>query len=379
VYNLKLAELGDVLNTESPLISRGNALFGIVLVVYLARLFISFVIISTEGLEFNIWSYGHDELQWQRASLLLPESGISSEYITFLMNGEASWSALGFPSVVGLLHLLMGASYENVLIVKFGTLALALLSLNFLYDHKPLEYRCSVMICYLLYWPLLILSWTYMRDDYIVNMILIFCALSKALIRKPSLMMIFLIALVFQQLMFTRVAASLVAISLSLFYFLDLKIISLVKLRWKLITFSMAIFGSIMLFIQKGFFDTLVGFIITNAKVDLSIIFLSAKWFLGPLPWNMVFEYVDSGLNPAWYMFTLAASLLLLLNFKSIRSIQRHFVTLLLLWITGFLPYYFLHWSVDIVGPRQFAMVGFFHFLIVYSWIFDLKKLKRGR
>ena len=57
------------------------------------------------------------------------------------------------------------------------------------------------------------------------------------------------------------------------------------------------------------------------------------------------------------------------------KELVKYWVTFIALFISGFLPYVISHQNVDAVGPRQFAMIGPFLFLILYSKIFTSFKL----
>jgi hypothetical protein len=52
------------------------------------------------------------------------------------------------------------------------------------------------------------------------------------------------------------------------------------------------------------------------------------------------------------------------------QEFSKNFVIFIALFLSGFLPYAISHQNVDAVGPRQFAMIGPFLFLILYSKIF---------
>ena len=340
----------------------------LVLSVLFLRLLLALILIHANDLGFGVYLIGHDERQWQEASLYITQYGSGSQLVEVAKNSDSSWQALGFPAMVGVLHAIVGVGYENVLVVKFSLLILALYSINWLFRRESTNFRLWIMLSYLLYRPLNALDATYLRDDYLVNLVFLFCALLDRLLVTRSLWLVFPIFLVSQQLIFTRVSSFFLACILYGFFFSSISIYELVKRRWGLLVTLLAIAYVLVSTIAIDFFPQIFDFVMTRAKLDMTIIPLSIKWYFGPLPWNMV--YVVSEYSPHWYVLSLATLLTLLVNKHTIKRARDYFPALFLMWVFVFLPYYFVHWYVNVIGPRQFAMVGYFHFLIMFSWIF---------
>jgi hypothetical protein len=68
-------------------------------------------------------------------------------------------------------------------------------------------------------------------------------------------------------------------------------------------------------------------------------------------------------------MLTLPAILISFFLKDFYQSLREHWKPILGLYIVGFLPYAIGNQEVDLIGPRQFAMSGFFLFIIIYHSI----------
>jgi hypothetical protein len=121
---------------------------------------------------------------------------------------------------------------------------------------------------------------------------------------------------------------------------------------------------------KNGFnlIDYSFNFLLTFNLNFKNIIFLFVKFYIGPTPWNMF--RLGGEYSPLWYALTMTGIIFCFLKKTFYKELLKNWLTFIALFISGFLPYVISHQNVDAVGPRQFAMIGPFLFLILYSKIF---------
>ena len=327
-----------------------------------------------EELGFGIYYLGGDEGVWQEGSIYFFENGLGLDTMKGFASTRASFLLLGWPFLVGITHLVLGLSYLNVLWLKMLLFLLAAKGLYALIISK----RYSIKIAYFgviflaIYEPLIKSDISYMRDDFIVYLIIILLWLIQVIPMVKSILLRIFSIIIFlflsYILAFTRPFAILVMVSLQIFYF------GHIKFKYFVLT------GLIILFLDQitlyfGLFDLIRYSLEFVGRYELHLIdqiFLIFKYYIGPLPWNMI--GIDSGVNPLWYGFTL---ILILFGFTRKEFYHQFFINwkvIIALFITGCLPYMISHQEVNAVGPRQFAMVGPFLFIILYNEL--LSKVK---
>ena len=327
-----------------------------------------------EGLGFGIYTIGGDEGVWQEGSIYYFENGLGLDAMKGFTGTEASFLLLGWPYLLGITHLILGLSYLNVLWLKMILFLLAAKGLYSLIISKEYSIKIAYfgVIFLAIYEPLIKSDITYMRDDVIVYLIIILLWLIQVIPMVKSILLWIFSIIIFlflsYILAFTRPFAILVMVSLQIFYFGQIKVKYFVLI------------GLIILFLDQitlyfGLFDLVrygFGFASRYEFHPIDQIFLIFKYYIGPLPWNMI--GIDTGLNPLWYVFTL---ILILYGFTRKEFYHQLFINwkvVFALFISGCLPYIISHQQLDAVGPRQFAMVGPFLFIILYNEL--LSKVK---
>lgn len=308
---------------------------------------------------------GWDELQWQDGSLFFYENGLGADAIKVSFGLPGSFNNAGWSYILGIMHNTFGLSYYNVIWVKMAFFFFAANSLYHLLVETGHGKKMAIIAVLFLafYHPLSALDATYMRDDIIVYLIILLLRLSMA----KGLIKGFFAALLFlffsYILICSRPFAYLVFISLYVFYFRLVRPVHLLflippVLGIGLLGFDILSYG--MLFLGKFQF------------APMTLVFLSIKYYIGPLPWQMI--GIESGYSPFWYAFTLTIVLASFTQIVFYKEIFRNWKVLVALFISGLLPYVISQQEVDAVGPRQFAMVGPFLFIILYSGI--VRKIK---
>jgi hypothetical protein len=98
-----------------------------------------------------------------------------------------------------------------------------------------------------------------------------------------------------------------------------------------------------------------------------TVLFYVVKYLLGPLPTNILDYDTEAAWILPWYTLSflaIMAGFFLPGFYSSMRANWRWIVLLLCVALAPYLPYVN---EVDIVGPRQFAAVGWLYFLLFYE------------
>jgi hypothetical protein len=339
-------------------IKKVHAYIFILFVIKLGYAFANFYIYD---LDFGKLIIGHDELGWQDDTIFFYEHGLGLDAIKMAFSQPNAFETAGWPFLVGIFHNIFGLSYSNVIWVRMVLFYFAANSFYSLIVNANLgRKRAWISVLFLtFYHPFVAADATYLRDDVIVYLIIILLWLSSVKKHLYKIIAIPLFLFLFYILLLTRPLAILVFISLYLFYF---KLFKKIDLLLIIPPFLFSLLGGINI-IEYGF-----NFLITFKLNIVDIFYLFFKFYIGPNPWNMFL--LEGEYSPFWYCFTLLCILFCLFLRMFYQEFSKNFVIFIALFLSGFLPYAISHQNVDAVGPRQFAMIGPFLFLILYSKIF---------
>lgn len=329
-----------------------------IMVLTIFKLVIATVIYYSYNLKFGEYYIGWDELQWQDSSIYFYNNGLGLDAIKSSLGLDAAFNNAGWPYLLGIIHTIFGLSYWNAIWLKMGLFLVAGTSLYaILKKNGHSEKSALISVIFLgLYHPLMALDVSYMRDDVLVYLIIILLRLSMVKGLAKSIVAVPFFLFFSYILIASRPFAFLVFASLYFFYFKLFRI-------WQLIFVVPFIFG--ILYYGEDIVAYSIIFIQKYQFGIFNLLFLTLKYYFGPLPWQMI--GVDSGYSPLWFTFTLTILLISLCYKNTYVQILDNWKIILALFITGGFPYIISNQTVDAVGPRQFAMVGPFLFIIIYS------------
>jgi len=339
------------------------------LILALIKLLVAYLVYRSHNLDFGKSLIGWDELQWQNAATFFYENGYDFNSIKLSFGLDGGFTNGGWPYLIGLLHYIVGYHYFNAVILR---VILFLIACNAFYTilirtgHGQKVTIISILFL-AFYHPFFVADATYLRDDIVVYLIIILLRLAMVRGYLKGILAVVLFLLTAYVLILSRPFAFLVFISLYLFYFKCFRWI-----HWVLLIppfLCMIFLGTDLLSYGMNF--------LSYFRFDVKNILVSSfKYYIGPLPWNMI--GIDSGYNPLWYALTLS---LILLGFTLpafYRSLALNWRVMVALFMTGLFPYIISNQEVDAVGPRQFAMVGPFLFVILYGDIIKNISIKRS-
>lgn len=340
--------------------------------LFLLKLGYAFFTYSFYNLDFGKSIIGHDEFSWQNASIFFYENGLGIDAIKFSFSQPDAFETAGFPYLIGILHNIFGLSYFNAIWVKMILYLFAAISFYSIIieikNGKKVALACVLFLTF--YHPLVAADATYLRDDAIVYLIIILLRLSSVKGFFHGIITIPLFLFLFYILVLTRPFAILVFLSLYLFYFKFFKNVHLL--------FFIPLIPLFILISKNGFnlIDYSFNFLLTFDPNFKNIIFLFIKFYIGPTPWNMF--RLGGEYNPFWYALTMSGIIFCFFKKTFYKELYKYWLSFVALFISGFLPYVISHQNVDAVGPRQFAMIGPFLFLILYSKIFSTFKFNNS-
>lgn len=319
---------------------------------------IAFAVILYNKLDFGFNLIGWDELQWQNSSIFFFENGLNVDSIKISLAMPGAFNNAGWPYLVAIVHEIFGLSYANVLIIRTLLYLFAVCGLFKLLRRSGHggKVACWSIFFLSIYHPFVVADATYLRDDILVYLIIILLDLATVRGIIKGILAAILFAFLAYILILSRPFAFFVFLSLYLFYFNLFRFIHLI--------FAVPLLFTIP-FLAGDLYEYSFNFLSTLKLNMGSILFLSLKYYFGPLPWQMI--GVDSGYNPIWYIVTLSLILFCLLIKQFYLAIIKNWKVLAALFLAGALPYIISNQEVDAVGPRQFAMVGPFLFFIIYG------------
>ncbi len=329
--------------------------------LFLLKLGYAYFIYSIYDLDFGKLIIGHDEYAWQDDTIFFYEHGLGFDAIKFGFSQPNAFETGGWPYLVGIFHVIFGLSYFNAIWVRMILYFFAANSFfSLIIDADMGKKRATICVLFLtFYHPFVAADATYLRDDIIVYLIIILLWLSSV---KDGIKRVFAISMflfLFYILTLTRPFAVLVFLSLYIFYFKFFKKVHLLFF----IPFLVLISAS-----GATLFEYAYNFLITFNLTISNILFSFIKFYFGPFPWNMF--RLGGEYNPLWYAFTIACVVFCFFQKMFYQELTKNWLTFMALFVSGFLPYAISHQNVDAIGPRQFAMIGPFLFLILYSKIF---------
>ncbi len=332
-----------------------------IFILFLIKLGYAFINYYIYDLDFGKLIIGHDELEWQNDTIFFYENGLGFDAIKISFSQPNAFETAGWPFLVGIFHNIFGLSYSNVIWVRMILFYFAANSFYSLIVNANLgKKRAWISVLFLtFYHPFVAADATYLRDDVIVYLIIILLWLSSVKKGLNTIITIPLFIFLFYILLLTRPFAILVFISLYLFYF---KLFKKVDLLFIILPFLFSSVSGINI-IEYSF-----NFLVTFKLNLVDIFYLFFKFYIGPNPWNMF--RLDGEYSPFWYSFTILCIIFCLFQRMFYQEFSKNFIIFIALFLSGFLPYAISHQNVDAVGPRQFAMIGPFLFLILYSKIF---------
>jgi hypothetical protein len=98
-----------------------------------------------------------------------------------------------------------------------------------------------------------------------------------------------------------------------------------------------------------------------------TIAFFAAKYLIGPVPTNLFSYETEAAWLFPWYTLSFLGILVGFLLPGFYASLRANWVWILLLLVACLAPYLPYVNQVDIIGPRQFATVGWLYFLLFYE------------
>ncbi len=329
-----------------------------ILLLAVVKFLFALIVIWNNELDFGSFLIGWDELQWQDGSLYFYENGLGVRAISLVTGLPGSFTNAGWPYLVGIIHHIFGISYYNAILLKFLLFFFAASSLfKLLLQIDQNKKKAIICVLFLaIYHPITALDATFMRDDILVYLVIILLRLSavKGFFRGLLALIVFLF--LGYILFMSRPFALLVFLSLYLFYFKLARAFHLL--------FLLPIVGGVIVLDPH-----VIGYsfrFVSAFQINVASIFFQAlKYYFGPLPWQMI--GVDSGYNPIWYFLTLSLIMVGFFVRQFYEECLKNWKIIIALFITGAFPYIISSASVDAVGPRQFAMIGPFLFIILYA------------
>lgn len=337
--------------------------FFLILLISLLKFGIAYCLAIIHHAKFGVYFQGYDELFWQQASIYFYNNGLSISTLQGAMGEFQAFNVIGWPTLISVFHYFFGPSYFNIILLKWALFLFAANALYLLLKRIHTDNLFPIIAVFFLacYYPLGAADNTFLRDDVLVYLIIIMLWASTGITLSNILWRTILLAACAYLLLFSRPMALLIYGVLNLFFF------KISRPSIFIITFSIVLFLFSFIF---DVFQYAINFLLTSRVSLMSLIFSAFKFYIGPLPWNMF--YVDSEYEPWWYILSFPLVIISFFFKEFFLSVKANWKPLLGMFIVGFLPYLIGNQKTDLIGPRQFAMSGFFIGIIIYGSFWKL-------
>jgi hypothetical protein len=298
----------------------------------------------------SFYIIGWDELEHRSFSNVLLHEGtgsiIENALVGEQLTGSATW---GTGLVIALCQLAFGTDLAYMALKWLLHVVAGLLLYQLVSKYRGERVAAWSTLFFLLYPPLLVYEVSFLKDDLVASLVIITAAV---LDRRRYLLAAPLVLLTI------AVRANAV-----LFPIILLGYLRRARLRYVLVVFGI-LMAVALLMLSQGYFEAMLDIVRLPPQ---TILFFVAKYLLGPLPTNILDYGTEAVWILPWYTLSFAGILVgffLPGFYTSLRLNWRWIVLLLGVCLAPYLPYVN---QLDIVGPRQFAAVGWLYFLLFYE------------
>lgn len=325
------------------------------------------VIYASHG-DSNFYLIGWDELEHRGFSEILLNGGTGSLITNALqaaaVTGSNNWGA---GLVIALCTFVFGSELSFIALKCVLHVVATLLLYRLVKKYRSERVACYAAFFFLIYPPLLVYQASFLKDDLVAALVIITAA---AIDRKWYIAAAPLIFLLI------GIRANAV-----LFPIIFIGYLRQARLRYVILLSALPLAAAVFM-LSPAYFQTLLK--VLQVPVT-TILFYVAKYLLGPLPTNVLGYDTEAAWIFPWYTLSflaIIAGFFLPGFYSSIRANWRWIILLLCVCLAPYLPYIY---DLDIVGPRQFAAVGWLYFLLFYERVlrfgfrFELRRPSEGR
>jgi hypothetical protein len=297
----------------------------------------------------NFYLIGWDELEHRSFAEILLHGGTGSLAGNVLegqaLTGSANW---GTGLVIAISQYLFGSQLAFIAL-KWALHVLAgWLLYGLLKRYRGETIAGYVTLFFLLYPPLLLYQASFLKDDLVASLVVIAAAaIDRRRFLAAAALLLIMIAIRANAVMFPIIL---------------LGYLRRARLRYVLLAAAIP-FAAVAL-VLPGNVQSMADIVLLSPG---TVAFFTAKYLLGPLPTNLFSYDTEQAWLFPWYTLSFLGILVgfLLPGFYS--SLRANWVWILLLLAACLGPYLPYVNQVDIIGPRQFATVGWLYFLLFYE------------
>jgi hypothetical protein len=297
---------------------------------------------------------GWDELQHRENADILVHGGRGSLVANLLyaeaLTGDAAW---GNGAVIALCTYLFGTDLSFMAFKWVLHVAAALLLYQLVRKYRGENVACFAALFFLIYPPLLVYEASFLKDDLLAALVII---TAVTIDRRWYIAALPLVLLVI------TVRANAVLFPVILLGYLRRS-----RLRYFALLAAVPLAAALVM-VSQGYFQLLAR--IWQLPVT-TILFYIAKYLLGPLPTNILDWETEVAWIFPWYVLSflaIIAGFFVPAFYSSIRANWRWIVLLVCVCLAPYLPYVT---EADVIGPRQFSVVGWLYFLLFYERLLD--------
>jgi hypothetical protein len=297
----------------------------------------------------NFYLIGWDELEHRLFAELLLNGGSGSLAENALygqaLTGNATW---GTGLMIAVCRYLFGSELSFMALKWALHVLAAWLLYRLVCKYRGERIAAYAALFFLLYPPLLVYEASFLKDDLVAALVII----TAATIDRRWYLLTAALAL-----LMIAVRANAV-----LFPIILLGYLRRARLRYVLLLAAVPIAAVVV--ILPGYVQLLQSVLHVPPA---TVLFFAAKYLLGPLPSNILSVDTEAVWIFPWYTLSFLGILggfLLPGFYASVRANWRWILLLLAACLGPYLPYVA---DVDIVGPRQFATVGWLYLMLFYE------------
>jgi hypothetical protein len=297
----------------------------------------------------NFYLIGWDELQHREFAQLLLHGGSGSIFANMLegqaLTGDATW---GTGLLIGLCVYCFGTDVSYIALKWVLHVLAALLLYRLVRKYRGERVAGYAAFFFLIYPPLLLYGASFLKDDLVAALVIITAAsIDRKWYLAAAPLMLLMIA---------------VRANAVLFPVILLGYLRHARLRYVLLLSALPV--AVVVSLLPGYVQAMLNVL---HLPPTTVLFFVVKYLLGPLPGNLLSYQSEAAWILPWYTLSFLGILggcLLPGFYSSIRRNWKWIALLLAVCLGPYLPYV---QDADVVGPRQFAAVGWLFFLLCYE------------
>jgi hypothetical protein len=309
------------------------------------------ILIYTNNPSSNFYLIGWDELEHRSFAETLLHGGSGSLWDNALqgqaLTGSANW---GTGLFIAISRFLFGSELSFIAVKWALHVLAAWLLYGLLRRYRGEHIAAYVTLFFLLYPPLLVYEASFLKDDLVASLVVIAAAaIDRRRFVAAAALLLVMIAIRANAVMFPVIFIG---------------YLRRARLRYMLLAAAIP-FTAVALVLPE-YIQRMADVLLLSPG---TVAFFAAKYLVGPVPTNILSYDTEGVWLLPWYTLSFVGIFVGFLLPGFYASVRANWIWILLLLAASLGPYLAYVSQADVVGPRQFATVGWLYFLLFYEYV----------